>query len=215
MTSLVIETSYLDFSNMSPFEESHVLAAIFDCIKCASDYCGKVFGGFVRDVIVPRLNDRNCRIKFKDVDLWFDSHKDASKFIMRMGNKLIKSDVKFTNGLYPDECTRQQFNLINNDTIVAWIDIIVSPKLPVNDFDVNTVTYWLNNYSVWKTNSPDYLITQIINKEASMLLTYKQLIDNAPDISNDLQPKSFYHNRINRIFTSKGWKVYIPLDSSK
>jgi len=44
----------IDFKNMSIPEGEFVLSEIDTCLKIASEYNGSVFGGYIRDVIVPR-----------------------------------------------------------------------------------------------------------------------------------------------------------------
>ena len=97
---------------MTPFEETIVLNQIIDCIKCASMCGGKVFGGFVRDVIVPRLHDSKCKINFKDVAIWFKTEADANNFIMSMGRLLEENYISTTTDSYPGAFNRQQYNLL-------------------------------------------------------------------------------------------------------
>ena len=59
---------------MSLLSESHrdlAINMINECLETAGSFGGKVFGGYVRDVIVPRLANRECSVKFNDVDVWF------------------------------------------------------------------------------------------------------------------------------------------------
>ena len=57
---------------------------IDDCIKIASNYASKVFGGYVRDVVVPKMLDYRRKCEFKDVDIWFKTDIDADLFINDM-----------------------------------------------------------------------------------------------------------------------------------
>ena len=208
--------SSIDFSNMSPFEYSVVMSHVHDCIKTASRFGGKVYGGFVRDVVVPRLTRPSGTYTFKDVDLWFKSRTDANNFVSAMGDSFVRFQcVSTTNGSYPGAFARNQYHLTAYDTCLAWIDVVVSPTLPVNDFDVNEVTYHIDEEGNWVTSAPSRLIGQINIKRAIMLLSYQELIANAKDLktanskSNPLC-KLYYQERIKRIFTSKGWEIFLP-----
>lgn len=212
----------IDFSKMSKFELTVVLEAVVDCIKKATFYGGKVYGGFVRDVIIPRLANPSCDVKFKDVDLWFTSQSNADSFISSMGSLFKKFDgISIEVDSYPGAFSRKQYHLTKYNTCLAWIDVIVSPTLPVNDFDVNdvTYTYTLSSIGDWITSSPPRLLHQITNKHAVMLPGYQNLIDRATDCStkgyqcrHGPHCKRYYQERINRLFISKGWKVSIPSD---
>lgn len=207
---------HIDFSNMSSFESAVVLDAIFDCIKTASQLGGKVYGGFVRNVVVPRLSDPSCSVKFKDVDLWFTNQLDADRFVRVMDKLFVKfKGVDVTPDSYPGAFSRKQYHLTKFDTCLAWIDVIVSPTLPVNDFDVNEVTYSLLQNGTWITAAPPRLINQIKDKHAVMLFSYQKLIAEAVDrksMNSEFNPncKAYYSERIKRIFTNQGWTVSLP-----
>jgi hypothetical protein len=61
------------------------MEAIYDMLYQAGTYGGVVFGGFVRDVIVPQMLNPSCDVKFNDVDLWFSSEVSARNFVKAMG----------------------------------------------------------------------------------------------------------------------------------
>lgn len=208
----------LKFSKLSTFETNVILESVFKCIKCACSFGGKVYGGFVRDIIVPKLENPDFQGTFKDVDIWFTSQESADNFVDAMGSLFVKS-ITIKDDAYTGCFSRSQYYLIYFGACLAWIDVIVSPTLPVNDFDVNEVTFTINENDEWKTDSPRRLISQIKNKEAIMLKPYAKLMSEALEKSSNLNIfnpsfKSYYKNRIDRIFTSKGWKVYIPKDLS-
>jgi hypothetical protein len=198
------------------FESKVVVDAILDCIKLASAYGGKVFGGFVRDVIVPSLKGDSCEFQFKDVDIWFKSHQNAEAFIGEMGKSFVKhKGISVSHNIYPGAFQRDQYHLVKSGECLAWIDVIVSPTIPVNDFDVNEVTYELNPENKWVTSAPDRLVKQIRDKRATMLSSYEDLfstLKTTHDSSHEDDPRCqfFHQKRINRIFISKGWTVLIP-----
>jgi hypothetical protein len=73
-TKNTMTTHDIDNYNVKDFGVKLTLNAIFDTIKVASKCGGEVFGGFVRDVIVPYEHNNSIdlnKLKFKDVDIWF------------------------------------------------------------------------------------------------------------------------------------------------
>lgn len=208
--------TFINSKKMTPFELAVVLDAVFDCIKTASSFGGKVYGGFVRDVIVPRIHNPSCFVKFKDVDIWFTSQSASEAFIAAMNPLFFKSSgISVKEDRYPGAFKRDQYHIRNYSAILAWIDVIVSDKLPVNDFDVNEVTYSLIDGS-WVTDAPPRLINQIQKKQAIMMLSYHELIQDANNIKSGdarFNPRSklYYSLRIKRIFTDKGWTVFVPM----
>ena len=167
----------------------------------ANAYDGKIYGGFVRDVIIPRINDLNCTVSFKDIDIWF-SHAIYSKaFINSLEYNLkiekgsfLDRDLDYSKTSKDSKFSRRQYRIYseNGDKFLFHIDVITSDKLPVNDFFVNTITYnYINNEFV-KSDNCD--LRAITNKIAMMFGDY-----------NPVSP--MYYERINRIFFSKGWTV--------
>jgi hypothetical protein len=169
-------------------------------LTIANIYDGEVYGGFVRDVIVPRMNDPNCDASFKDVDIWFKSEKQSLLFI-----QTLAYNFKIKNGSFLDKdldyskdskFSRRQYHIYseNQHKFLFHIDVITSEKLPVNDFNVNTITYKYTNNDFEKCSGYSYDTRFITNK-----ITV---------IFEDYNPEGIkYYERINRIFFSKGWTV--------
>lgn len=115
-----------------------------ECIETAGKCNGYVFGGYVRDVILPSLSTE-CKIqdlKFKDIDLWFTEESDANTFIHLMGSSLVSNcrhTIDKSSVEYP--FVRKQFYVTMFDTVFFWIDVIICNHSPVNDFDIND-QYW-------------------------------------------------------------------------
>lgn len=125
---------------------------IYDQIKTyvfmpAIGFHGRLFGGYVRDLLVPHLilgrplND----LDFKDVDIWFETQKEADKFVEHMGPflKLVqpwgsKTPHEHCPQFYP--ASRQQYMLQLNDKDFCLVDVVVNDIIPVNDFSVNCLT---------------------------------------------------------------------------
>jgi len=198
---------YIDFSTMSGIILESVLNSITDCLKIAGKHKGRVFGGYVRNVIVPRLQDPKCQIIFKDVDIWFQTQDAADSFIKEMGLSLVESIPAFSVEGVQYNFTRKQYYLYQYGTCIAWIDVIVSERIPVNDFNVNKLTYIYapspSNPSAksFGDESVTTLIEAIHKKHATMLPEYiNLLLNNTPMANKRLE-------RINRIFFHKGWTI--------
>lgn len=180
---------------------------IDDCIKIASNYDGKVFGGYVRDVVVPKLLNPRCRCEFKDVDIWFKTDIDTNFFIndiKDIHNFQIIPEISIDNNNPHYQFNRTQYHLFVED-IVIWFDIVVSEYFPVDDFDVNFLVYsYKDNKELIECESKCFdknkLITSINNKQMTILPNYtKRLIS---EFSTDV-----HASRINKRFLSRGWRI--------
>src|SRR5437763_1982541 len=67
----------------------NVIQLITDCVRVARNHGGRLFGGFVRGVVVPRMLDPKTKVHYKDVDIWFMSKENADAFIQSMGADLV------------------------------------------------------------------------------------------------------------------------------
>ena len=169
-------------------------------LTIANDHDGQVYGGFVRDVIIPRISDPNCNVSFKDVDIWFRDCVASAHFICQLvKNFKIENDSEFdkeldysTNGIY-NKFFRSQYRIYFQNKFLFNIDVMISIKLPVNDFFINTATYKHTEKGFELTNS--YLFREeCLQKISIMFSDYNPAGDS-------------YYERINRIFFSKGWTV--------
>lgn len=182
-------------------------------ISKATLYNGKVYGGFVRDVIVPRLYNPKLDVDFKDIDLWFQDQTMSNVFEESLTkNFLIKSSLFLNVQIrqsgefgqrkdleYPSEgksFNRVKFSVHFKEKLMFYIDIITCELLPVNDFNVNTLCYQFKSGFVTDNKNSTFLISEIKNKRATMLKEYEK--------------KNLSHHyviRINRIFFEKGWTL--------
>ena len=182
------------------------LKCIDRMLSVASHFNGKFFGGYVRDVVVPRMKDPNCDVSFKDVDIWFTNDKAAEGFVEVM---------KITEGMHawqdphlntsPEYKFKRTQYCVPNKACSFFIDVVISEKFPVNDFDVNFLTYYvadgikvLNAMSGYFKNK---LVESIHKKEARMSTSYAE----------ELKPKnklSFGHkSRFNDRYIARGWTI--------
>jgi hypothetical protein len=152
---------------------------IDNCIKIASNYEGKVFGGYVRDVVIPKISNPRCKCEFKDVDIWFKTGIDSDLFINDMKDIYdfrIVPELSIDDDNYHYKFNRTQYHLFIED-VVIWFDIVISECFPVDDFDVNYLTYsYKDNLELIECESEYYdkdnLINSINNKKMIILPEY-------------------------------------------
>ena len=171
---------------LSPDSLENVFRLITSCIKVASLYGGRLFGGFVRGVVVPRMLDSTTRVHYKDVDLWFLNKDNVDAFIRAMGADLVPAHVgsgtlNVTERIY--KFAREQYHLVKDGVTMAWIDVVISPTIPVNDFNVNTLTVRYTNsgaqiFESFGSDGIDTLIDAIHDRKAVMLPDYIPLLCN-------------------------------------
>lgn len=185
---------------------------------------GRVFGGYVRDVIIPRIKNPSCRVGFNDVDIWFKRSLDATTFVEAMESFVKSSNITFRMnpgftiqpGTVHYAFQRTQYHLRSAGPALwiagpaLWIDVVVSDICPVDDFDVNCLTYLYANgvrqpesfYSDFYTDPNSLqLVNAIIQKRAVMLPTYFKKMLDYPDFRNCIM------NRIEQKYLKRGWII--------
>lgn len=186
------------------------LDVITDVLIQAGKFNGKVFGGYVRNVIVPRLYDKEKQVSFKDVDIYFSKLEDAENFVRHMGEE-FKEQKFLSSEQLKYHYYRRQYHLIKHGVCIAWFDVIVAPKIPVNDFNVNTLTYHYqpDGTTIAESHcfdSVDVLISMIFNKRAIMLPGYVELFSKYRDHRFTHEVRRYFQ-RYQRLFGS--WEVYL------
>lgn len=139
-----------------------------DWIDVLTKHNGYIFGGYVRNIIVPVMNGKNAR-GYKDIDVWFQNQHDADNFAKEldleyncfMNDMIISCDIT-----YP--FSRAQYFI---DGVV--MDIIVCDILPVNDLNVNQLVYNSNGFKAYGLNTEEQLIALIVNRRAKRLIGYR------------------------------------------
>lgn len=174
-----------------------------DIIERASKCNGKVYGGFVRDYLVPFLNNRRT-FKPKDIDMWFDCETNIDTFIKDLRNVYNVFNIfKFGPGQYGININRTILSVESNGKSVD-IDLVYSLELPVNDFNVNKLCYTCEKGVFIPYNYDQEIVNNILQKEAYMLPGYiKYLISDTPWISSSL---------LSRIYSSlhlRGYSIYM------
>lgn len=180
--------------NLRGFILESVLQAINEVITTAEKYQGTVFGGFVRDVILPRRKDPNVHVSFNNVDLWFVNDDDANKFTEVMGNKLEWQETnEYT--IYD----RRQYVLIVHGTEIAVLNIVISPVKPCNDFNVNGST----KSTGYRSDNGTDIINDILNRRMSCLPSCWDIL------RTDTRRSRALVTRMNK-FMDRGWEIRIP-----
>lgn len=204
-TKTVEKINSIDWNSENPFIQESILLEINKCIEVASHSKGKVFGGYVRDVLVPRENKYRGHVTFKDVDLWFTDRKSADTFITSMGHILtiIPESVVISAPQYP--FPRTQYNLVIHNTKIAVIDVIISKDIPVDDFNVNKLAYFYDNGVLQSLSyGPEHvqvLKGDIISKQLTVLESYQKKIHTSPVHIRDYFLKRMYKYQTN------GWTI--------
>ena len=214
--------SFILGSPVSDFVLETSLKYIEDALFTAGKYDGKIFGGFVHNVIVPRRADPSCNVSFGDIDVWFTKETLATQFVQQMQTTCssIGSTSSFTE-VQLDTLgaqslqesygfTGKRYNFCVHGTCIAWFDITISELFPICDFDVNCLSYLcekeyrmgastvitkeLKSENIFQNR--EYLIKAILDKEATIYVSYAEKA-----VKNELCLA-----RINRLIAS-GWTI--------
>lgn len=131
-----------------------------DINRCAKWLDGKIYGGFVRDVIIPKTygKDANSDHDYNDIDIWFDSRKFTPQFdghsqpgafvtlIQRHADLILKLSDNKSNGQsaleYGGGFSRYDvYHGSDPELKLFSFVMVVSDYFPVCDFNVNCFTY--------------------------------------------------------------------------
>lgn len=186
---------------------------IEECIAVAIKNNGKVFGGFVRDVIHPLSKGVELKtLDFKDIDIWFTTDSDATSFVSEMGTRVIQNDITGLfdfkrEGFY--KFGRTHYHLYHNEVCIAWMDVVVSDEVPVDDFDVNTLCYNGGPFAepLWylgPTATSSEIIV-LVNKMTDKKMTIKdsfvtRLVEDRKSVASVAQARLYK-------FLRQGWKI--------
>ena len=174
---------------------------LFNLLGHIAKYNGYVYGGFVRDFLVPGLvyGENLSSLDFKDIDIWFSDQSQADNFIQSFNQqnsaKLI--DNKSRANQKPVEeygCghpfTRHKFYFSFDKIPLFMVDVVVAKQLPVNDFSVNLLIFKAKNLDFhnlslsWFSVGEDYdgqychyspliLMMMIKNRQTDLLPGYQ------------------------------------------
>jgi hypothetical protein len=180
-----------------------VYQVLFNFLFHISKYNGHVYGGLVRDFLVPliiygqNIND----LDFKDIDIWFPNQSVADAFILSLNRerfpKLIPDAHNQALPLEEYGCgqpfTRKKFYFCFNHVSLFMVDVVIAQQLPVNDFSVNLLMFQakdqnfiqssLSCFSVGENPDGDYykysvlmLLEMIANCHTEKLTGYRNLL---------------------------------------
>lgn len=151
---------------------------------------GRVFGDYVRNIIVPKTLD----IKFGIINIWFPNQNDRDSFVNDVEFYILdtvldfqeKSEFRIKPGSQYCKYGRTRYQLLKDQIFIATIDIVVSKFMPADDFDVDCLTYhYKDGHKIAESFSDDYDIETLINKiqkkTASILYDEFYKIVNHPD----------------------------------
>lgn len=197
-----------------------IYQVLFNFLYVISQHKGYVFGGFVRDFLVPvtifgqSIDQRN----FKDIDIWFAKQEDADAFISRLYQDPLvdmKPDPYDPHTAAEYGCghsyKRNKYHFYYDDVPMFLVDVVVADKLPVNDFAVNLLMFQAREQSManidsswfqvgcnyandWVAYSVECLIQHIGNHGTRILSTYGY-------------PNSIKDNNYKRIITIRTQKM--------
>ena len=134
-------------------DDRKVIIAVEDMIDKAGLHGGKVFGGYVRDIVMSSLSNDGHYLGnnfFKDVDIWFKSEAAAQAFVIDCGLRL-NPDESFNAkrvGRYAFDASQYILDIVGGETestppllCPIFVDVVVSETVPVNDFTCNLLLY--------------------------------------------------------------------------
>lgn len=131
----------LDVSYETPGVLNYVIEEVEKMIQVAQEDYGCVYGGYVRDVVINREMGEEIQA-FKDVDIWFYSLIRAANFLYKMNGKLEIIEIldrRIPKTIYGFDRIRCYF--VDNGRKIAFVDLIVTPSPPVNDYRINRLMY--------------------------------------------------------------------------
>lgn len=160
-----------------------------ELVKLAKKCDGQVFGGYVRDFIVPykHHNIPLENLDFKDMDFWFKRQADANDFISNLnvrGKALITPETTKQN--YP--IGRTNFLTVFKDKPFVLIDIVVSDVYPVCDFSVNLLSWDSVSFQTHNPYNPYNVINMLYNEKD---VIPDRLIYSVKDIINQIKTHEY------------------------
>lgn len=206
-----------DHANSSDAQTQKMLTIMEDIVSIVSRCKGCVYGGFVREVVVPTLMGNVINELPKDVDLYFKDAISRDQFVgmcvttggytFLMVNSSMENEERYRASDSTVFTISREAYKVTYDSTTFVLDLIVSELFPVDDFDVNRITYtrvmdkWVkvdDEGMFYMNETFDGLLDAIKKKKATMIPLYSDVI-----LSNKAK-----FDRIKRIFFDKGWDVY-------
>ena len=170
------------------------LKKIDKVIKLAGQYEGRCYGPYVRDVLIPRLNNPIGSHEYSKVHLEFPTNEQKELFLSQM---IIKYGDRISNNLY---------SLNIQDMFIADFKVnVFEPKA----CDINRLYYLYKNdcYIFYDENTLTYYDAwDVLESPLAKNILDGQIILNATVIYKNGSP--FFVDRLNHLI-EKGWSIQL------
>lgn len=179
-----------------------IINIIEKCLIVAEKHGGYTFGGYVRDVLIPRsLGQYVDNVQFKDVNIWFKTHVRCQNFIEEMGSKLKKG---YLNPKIKEDWSQYNVEEYYIDSIKVNLDLIVSQKIPINDVNINLLTYRTDGTFI--SEDPDYLVESLIDswKQKTLKLLYPYI-----ELLHSSENRFQLYERLENLYLNQGWSMLL------
>lgn len=194
-----------------------MLSTLRYIVSIASKNNGYVYGGYVRDILVPQLHQRPVTTTDTDIHLHFYNIQNENGFIQSVKNE-FKLTMRGVQHIHHDvTCVMTTYIVERNPQLKFVVNITVSPISHIDDFDVNTLAYqyvdpiedkWVSVArapfgSTAAVADATVLIERILQKKATALPTF--FMNNKSTDKVEIESK---FKLIKHMFHSKGWEAY-------
>ena len=147
---------------------SLICSDVLSLHKLSIHYAFYLFGGVVRSFLLRKEDTQ-------DINIWFDNKPYMDNFIKDIKEKwsAIKCDKIINDENYPYK--KEKYTITSPKTGFKYIvDITLSTKLPVDDYDVNSLIFNGLYFSLHKSLlSYQSILSNIEKKEMYKLKTFK------------------------------------------
>lgn len=194
------------------------MESIISMLCVAGQNAGYVFGGFVRDVVVPRLHNPECEVSYHDVDIWFPDLETAEDFLTEMGARLQPLDPDAQPPVESEYMANvRAFNLVIDGVHIVKVDVVVSKTFPANDVDISMLVYQYRSPTQLIRSFRGHrrlqehdamcerLVQSILRKEAIVCYDYLSRLADEVDA-----PTPVYRRRCDRLIVKyllRGWTL--------
>jgi len=200
----------------------YVYDDVMDIANIARSHGWKLYGGVVRSFLLRKENT-------SDIDIWFTNQKDYDDFVERMKKLWNLIDFNtYHNNIYGTKeeqdkfrvkskypFAKERFVITNELTKFTYnLDLVCNETLPVNDFNVNCVTYdgkkLESSFGFLQSVLEDISFKRMwfIPKLVKVKDSYYEPTDG--EYMNIMKEFPFHSSRVNK-FVVAGWKI---LDSN-
>lgn len=184
----------------SGIELKYLHEFVTNILTIAHGYEGVAFGGYVRDVIPKILAQNFDEVEVKDLDIWFRTEDGRDGFV-KAACKYLTKGIK-TSSSAGEGLLVENYGIKDSyGEPLLWTDLVVSETFPVNDFNINMLTWDVVNkcFTTHSTESVPEILAYINKKRAIISEKYLALVQ-----SN----KHSYKCRLYMRFLSKGWRIF-------